>query len=242
VATVVLLDIGNTKTKLAISDGRNILQTKEFFSHEPDFSELPEQFDHWVLSSVVPELGSDWIAKLSKVAKGIQLKKAEKFDFIFDVSKKAEVGDDRLADIEGAYFLGFNAPFITIDFGTASVINLVTPKNEFVGGAIGPGDMSSFDCLISKAALLKSVELEIPSEVIGHDTKTNLDAGFIFGFSFWAEGFYHEIKKFYPELKALMTVGAASLISKVATFPCRYVPNLSLLGLLRILELNQHLL
>jgi len=240
--TVVLVDIGNTRTKLAFSDGKRLSKVLEFPTGQFDSDLISQPMDAWVLSSVVPAVGARWTELLSRKAPGLTLKEADNFDITFDVSRKAEVGEDRLADIEGAFYLGLKTPFITIDFGTASVINLVTPHHEFVGGVIGPGVMSSYECLTAKAALLQEVPLDVPKDLIGRDTKTNLESGFIFGFAFWAEGFYNRLKNEYPELNAVLTGGAASLISKVIDFPVRYEPHLSLLGLLRILELNKHLL
>jgi len=49
-------------------------------------------------------------------------------------------------------------------------------------------------------------------------------------------------KKQYPDLSAVLTGGAAKLIHQVIDFPAQYEPHLSLLGLLRVLELNKHLL
>jgi len=240
--TVVLVDIGNTRTKLAFSDGESLLSVTELPTGEFDSHLLSKPMDAWVLSSVVPAVGTMWTELLSRKASGLTLKEVDNFDIIFDVRRKTEVGEDRLADIEGAFYLGLKPPFITIDFGTASVINLVTPQHEFVGGVIGPGVMSSYECLTSKAALLKEVPLDVPEDLIGRDTKTNLESGFILGFAFWAEGFYVRLKKQYPDLSAVLTGGAAKIIHQVIDFPAQYEPHLSLLGLLRVLELNKHLL
>jgi type III pantothenate kinase len=240
---IALIDVGNTRTKVALSNGKEISDFREIPTvQQVEIPSFLDNIDSWVLSSVVPDVGEEWKKALSKRARGLSVKDAVNFDVIFDVSKKAEVGEDRIADIEGCFFLGVEPPFITIDYGTASVINVVTPDGEFIGGAIGPGVVSSFECLISKAALLEYVELSVPKDIVGRDTKTNLDSGFIFGFAFWAEGFYQHLKEVYPGLKAIMTGGAGKLIKEITSFPVDYVSNLSLLGLMRILELNKSLL
>jgi len=54
--------------------------------------------------------------------------------------------------------------------------------------------MSSYECLTSKAALLKEVPLDVPEDLIGRDTKTNLESGFILGFAFWQKVFTSGLK------------------------------------------------
>ena len=57
-----------------------------------------------------------------------------------------EVGADRIANAVGAYDL-YGGPSIVVDFGTATTIEAVSAKGEYLGGAIFPGVEISMDAL-----------------------------------------------------------------------------------------------
>ena len=69
-----------------------------------------------------------------------------------------EVGADRIANAVGAYDL-YGGPTIVVDFGTATTIEAISAKGEYLGGAIFPGVEISMDALFGRAAGLRRVEL-----------------------------------------------------------------------------------
>jgi type III pantothenate kinase len=91
-----------------------------------------------------------------------------------------EVGADRIANAVGAYDL-YGGPTIVVDFGTATTIEAVSAKGEYLGGAIFPGVEISMDALFGRAAGLRRVELvaaeardrEVDGRVdpVGHDLR-----------------------------------------------------------------------
>ena len=58
-----------------------------------------------------------------------------------------EVGADRIANAVGAFDL-YGGPSIVVDFGTATTIEAVSAKGEYLGGAIFPGIEISLDALV----------------------------------------------------------------------------------------------
>ncbi len=62
-----------------------------------------------------------------------------------------EVGADRIANAVGAYDL-FGGPAIVVDFGTATTVEAISAKGEYLGGAIFPGVEISLDALFERAA------------------------------------------------------------------------------------------
>src|SRR4051794_33235654 len=52
-----------------------------------------------------------------------------------------EVGADRIANAVGAYEL-FGGPVVVVDFGTATTVEAVSAKGEYLGGAIAPASRS----------------------------------------------------------------------------------------------------
>src|SRR4029078_6436970 len=77
-----------------------------------------------------------------------------------------EVGPDRIANAVAAYEL-YGGPTIVVDFGTANTIAAISPKGEYLGGAVFPGIEISMDALFGRAAALRRVELVPPKNVIG---------------------------------------------------------------------------
>src|SRR5256714_1373205 len=64
-----------------------------------------------------------------------------------------EVGADRIADALAAYDL-YGGPTIVVDFGTATTLEAISAKGEYLGGAIIPGVEISMDALYGRAAAL----------------------------------------------------------------------------------------
>src|SRR4051812_19327338 len=77
-----------------------------------------------------------------------------------------EVGADRIVNAVAAYER-WKQGLVIIDFGTATTFDVVTPKGEYLGGAIAPGITISADALYSHAAKLPRVEIARPRNVIG---------------------------------------------------------------------------
>ena len=69
-----------------------------------------------------------------------------------------EVGADRIVNAVAGYEKHKRA-LIIVDFGTATTFDYVTPKGEYVGGAIAPGMMISLEALFERASKLPRVEL-----------------------------------------------------------------------------------
>src|SRR6478735_347653 len=98
-----------------------------------------------------------------------------------------EVGADRIANAVGAFDL-YGGPSIVVDFGTATTIEAVSDKGEYLGGAIFPGVEISMDALFGRAAGLRRVELTEPKHVIGKSSAESIQSGMIYGFSAQADG------------------------------------------------------
>src|SRR6185295_10599209 len=74
----------------------------------------------------------------------------------------AEVGADRIVNAIAAYEqFGRTSgrPLIVCDFGTATTLDAVTAKGEYLGGAICPGVTISADALFQRAARLPRIDV-----------------------------------------------------------------------------------
>ena len=150
-----------------------------------------------------------------------------------------DVGADRIVDAASAYKL-YGGPCIIVDCGTATVLDAVSDKAEYLGGAIAPGLRLSAESLFSNTSQLRRVELEAPRTVIGKNTTHALQAGLILGNVDLIEGM---VKRFKAELnsnvvKVIGTGGQSTLIAKESDVFDFVNLDLTLIGLRIIYELN----
>ena len=158
------------------------------------------------------------------------------------VDNPKEIGADRIVNTLAAHTL-FGGPAIVVDFGTSTNLDVVSPKGEFLGGALAPGIEISVDALAQRAAQLRKVELIKPKSVIGKNTVEALQSGTIYGFAGQVDGLVSRISEeleaqFNERPTVIATGGLAPLIFGVADTLDEHEPDLTLIGLRLIHERN----
>ncbi len=148
-----------------------------------------------------------------------------------------EVGADRIANAVGAFDL-YGGPSIVVDFGTATTIEAVSSKGEYLGGAIFPGIEISMEALFGKAALLRRVELVPPKHVIGKSTTESIQSGAVYGFTGQVDAVVERFLEDLGECAVVATGGLADLIAPVSRTIEHVEPWLTLFGLRIIADRN----
>lgn len=125
-----------------------------------------------------------------------------------------EVGADRIVNAVAAYER-HRAGCLVVDFGTATTLDVVTPRGEYLGGAIAPGIGISADALYRAAAKLPRVEITRPRTVIGKTTVASMQSGLVFGYVGLVDGLVDRMRAEvdYP-LRVFATGGLAPLIAR----------------------------
>ncbi len=162
------------------------------------------------------------------------------------VDNPKEIGADRIVNSLAAFTLyGSDGPSIVVDFGTSTNLDVVSPKGEFLGGALAPGIEISVDALAARAAQLRKVELVKPKSVIGKNTVEALQSGTIFGFAGQVDGLVNriidELSDLYPdagEVCVIATGGLAPLVLGISKMIEFHEPDLTLIGLRLVHERN----
>jgi len=162
------------------------------------------------------------------------------------VDNPKEIGADRIVNTLAAHALyGEDGPCIVVDFGTSTNLDVVSPKGEFLGGALAPGIEISVEALAARAAQLRKVELVKPKNVIGKNTVEALQSGTIYGFAGQVDGLVsrisEELKTLYPEsgdATVIATGGLAPLVLGIAHQIDYHEPDLTLIGLRLVHERN----
>lgn len=156
------IDIGNTLTAFGLFDGDRLIkrwavltgQIKKLRSlNLPRSKEIKEI---WACS-VVPEV-NDYLKKL--LPKPVRFVTVRNIPVIkVTTQKPSEMGADRLVNALATYKL-FGAPAIVVDFGTATTIDVVDKKGNYLGGIIAPGLGLGREALAKKTALLPWLEFD----------------------------------------------------------------------------------
>jgi type III pantothenate kinase len=251
------IDVGNTQTVLGLFDGQTLIHHWRISTNDERTSDElallvadllrlrgiefhPEQLGIAV-SSVVPritaslrQMADEWFG-----VKAIVLEPGTRMGMPILYDNPKEVGADRIANAVGAYDL-YGGPAIVVDFGTATTLDAISAKGEYLGGAIIPGIEISLDALFARAAALRRIELVEPRNVIGKNTVESMQSGAIYGFTAQVDGLCSRMKKELPADPAVIaTGGLAGLITPLSSTIQYHEPWLTLVGLRIVWERNQ---
>ena len=153
-----------------------------------------------------------------------------------------EVGADRVINALAAATL-YDGPAIVVDFGTATTFDVVSPRGEYVGGAISPGIDISLEALGRRGAQLRKVELLRPRSVIAKNTVEALQSGMLYGFASQVDGIVARmIAELGVEASAvhvIATGGLAPVVVDECSVFTDHQPWLTLLGLELVFDRNR---
>lgn len=194
-----------------------------------------------IVSSVIPQLDYTFTNVINYVfgVKPLVVGVGVKTGLAIRYDSPRELGSDRIITCVAAEKL-YGAPFILVDFGTATTYNVVNERKEFVGGAITLGIKSTIESLARCTAKLPNVDLEIPSKTAAQNTRKAIQSGVIYGT-------VGEVKYMTERLRAetglsnakiIATGGLARLVNNVEPLFDRIDRELSLRGLYEIYMLN----
>jgi len=158
----------------------------------------------------------------------------------------SEVGADRIVNAIAAYekfgktAAGSGRPMIIVDFGTATTLDAVSAKGEYLGGAICPGVQISADALFQRAARLPRIDVRKPASVVGQTTVGAMESGLFYGYVGMVEGL---VRRMGDELGGnalcVATGGLADVIAPETSLIQHVDPDLTLDGLRIVWERNR---
>ena len=135
----------------------------------------------------------------------------------------------------------YGAPFVILDFGTATTIDAVGPDGVYMGGTIGPGLQVSLDALVSRTAMLPRVELQMPQTVLGRNTEEQIQAGVVAGYVGNMEYLIRQVMEEMDceGIKVIATGGLSRMIAQQTDRINIVDPMLTMDGLRMIFDANR---
>ncbi len=253
------IDVGNTNIVLGVFQGTELihswrLQTLRDRTADELGLAVDGLFVHGkidrtriegvVLGSVVPPLTNTVVGMLWKYFERSPLvvDPASNSGMPILYSNPSEVGADRIVNAIAAFaqYGGDGRPLIVCDFGTATTLDAVSGKGEYLGGAICPGVTISADALFQRAARLPRIEVRKPATVIGRTTIGAMESGLFFGYVGMVEGLVRRMDVELGGNAVCVATGGLAVVIAPETQLFQHVDvELTLQGLRLVWERNQ---
>ena len=253
---IMAVDIGNTNVKIGIFDNgvmTNSFKMSTIINRTSDeyVAVLTQLLHHnnirledirgAIISSVIPQLDYTFSHVISYCfgIKPLVLGVGVKTGLHIKYDSPRELGSDRIATCVAAVKEA-GAPVIVVDFGTATTVNVVNEKHEFLGGCITLGIRSTSDALSRQTAKLPSVELKAPRKIVAQSTSKAIQSGIIYGTVGQIKYIVEKIKQEtgLVNAKVVATGGMSELVYGVEKIFDYIDRALSLKGLYEIYRLN----
>jgi type III pantothenate kinase len=249
------IDVGNSNTVLGWLAGDQVVRTfrvstmvrttdefglmlQQLFSA----SQLdPRQLEGAIISSVVPSVlySMERACRRYFEIEPLVVGRGVKTGMKVRTDNPREVGADRIVNSVAAVHR-WGKPIIVVDFGTATTVDCVNDRGEYVGGAIAPGFAIAEEALFSKTAKLPRVEVMRPDKAIGTNTIHAMQSGLFFGYVGLVDALASRCRnELDPSAKVVATGGMANLMASESALIEEVDPNLTLKGLALLYAMNR---
>jgi type III pantothenate kinase len=215
-----IIDIGNTDTKIAVMDNYDIKKIIRISNAAPNNNNKLEMlkkysFNEIFISSVESKQLSclkEFFSKLNCNIKLLNYKYVENI-IKLNIEKKETAGIDRLINVAGA-FLKFKKDSIIVDFGTATKIDVIEKDGLFQGGIILPGIFTGVNNMINDCEKIPDFNYVPPKSIIGKKTVDCICSGMYYGNLFMVKGLIDKIQIEFNKKFFLIATGGLSKLFK----------------------------
>ena len=209
------VDIGNTRSKVAVFKDSRLLERLVFPKNElrqnllAILAATPEITDI-ILSSVGHE-SIDFALPSGVEVHAVSHQSRFPFENLYETPHT--LGIDRMVLASGATlrFPGMNR--LVIDAGTCITYDFVDEHDCYHGGAISPGIRLRYEALHNYTAKLPLLQAEMPQGFIGHSTAGSIHAGVVYGVLNEIDGFIEQYSKRAENFIIILTGGDAEFLA-----------------------------
>jgi len=239
-----IIDIGNTATKLAVfqSDKIKEVQTVSAQNLVLEVEKLLKKFSgikQGLLSSVKI---TDYL-EIESLQKLLPIKILEatfKLPFKNGYDTPLTLGVDRLALMAAAFNQHPNSNVLVIDAGSCITYDFMDSDQNYLGGAISPGVEMRYKSLEAFTSNLPLLQKTIPNKCVGSSTEGSMHSGVVYGVSHEIEGTIKKYQNKYSDLTVILTGGDADFLCKQFKISIFAHSNFLLEGLNFLLEFNSN--
>lgn len=237
-----VIDIGNSRIKLALFNERDLMFNVPLDELKPDQIQVLLD-EHQSLNKVIVSAVRDYPTELrtffeNSFEQFIELSPQTPVPIINKYETPDTLGKDRLAAAVGATEICPRQNVLVIDAGTAITYEIITANNEYLGGNISPGLETRFKSLQQFTGKLPLVKASDQFGMIGTTTETAIRNGVQLGLLFELEQYIEYFNTIYENLQIIITGGDAKFFDNKLKNSIFVHFNLTLIGLNRILEYN----
>ena len=237
---IVLVDIGNSRTKLVKSDNTTFLEALSLSNEQLvtfDLVSYVKGAEEIILASVNSvTLNSvfELVASSLDIPCTFVKTDAAAFGIKNSYPEYHKLGVDRWLAVLGAAKLFPKQNVLVVDSGTATTVDLVAANGEHVGGWITPGIDLMHQSLQLNTENISTDKQTIISTSFGQNTADCVDYGCWAVLAATVEQAAKEAEKLnYPVDNILLTGGNSAHITPFLTIKSSLEPNLVFIGLLR---------
>lgn len=238
-----IIDIGNTKQKLALVENNKIIS---FVSQPKIKTETLENLfiNNNIQKAIISNVRKDELTKslyetVLKHTKMVDFQDIIKYPISNAYQTPHTLGTDRLAAAVGSQVFALGKDVLVIQVGTCITYEFIDKNATYHGGAISPGPVMRFKALHHYTGKLPLVKYKEISNIIGNNTENSILSGVLFGILSEIDGNIEKYKNKYPHLRIIMTGGGAKYFDKLLKNQIFAVPNLVIIGLNYLLDLHE---
>ena len=229
------IDIGNTHIVIGGSENDKIVceariatdKTRTSDQYGVEIKTMIEAFgcriddvEDCIISSVVPPVFNAVRSGVYKITERRPMVVGHGLKTGLDIrmDNPSQVGSDRIV-IAVAALAKREPPLILIDMGTATTVEVIEPKNKYLGGVIMPGARVSLDALTNSTAQLPGINLDRPGRIIAKNTVDSMRSGIMYGTAAMLDGV---IDRMEEELGHPSTIVATGGVAPYVIPLCRH--------------------
>ena len=237
-----IIDIGNSLTKLACFEDNKIIElSQQSRLEKKKIYELVARYNSMnslIISSVQHFANDEYQEIFRQFNKTIFLNYDTELPIENLYQSKKTLGYDRIAAVVGANSIFPNQNILVIDAGTAITFDFINSKSQYIGGNISPGLNMRFRALNNFTGKLPLLSAKENFNLIGNSTEEAIISGVQNGMIFEIKSYIYKLKKKYSDIKVILTGGDSFFFEKSLKNLIFAESNLVLIGLNKILNFN----